>query len=35
MLNYAIWKRLCVDNEPLDLLREELARSISDGQARP
>jgi asparagine synthetase B (glutamine-hydrolysing) len=25
MLNYAIWKRLCIKNEPLDILKEELA----------
>ena len=24
MLNYALWKRLCVDNEPLEILKEEL-----------
>jgi hypothetical protein len=30
MLNYALWKRLCVDGEPLDTLREELAASIAD-----
>jgi len=31
ILNYAIWKRLCIDGEPLDSLCEELTRSISDG----
>ncbi len=30
ILNYSIWKRLCIDNEPLDILYEELSRSISD-----
>ncbi len=30
ILNYTIWKRLCIDNEPLDVLSEELSRSISD-----
>jgi len=30
ILNYSIWKRLCIDNEPLDVLNEELSRSISD-----
>lgn len=34
MLNYAIWRRLFIDNEPLDLLRDELARSIADVKAR-
>jgi asparagine synthetase B (glutamine-hydrolysing) len=24
MLNYAIWKRLCINNEPLEVLKEEL-----------
>jgi len=26
ILNYSIWKRLCVDNEPLDILLEELQK---------
>jgi asparagine synthetase B (glutamine-hydrolysing) len=30
ILNYSMWKRLCIDNEPLDILCEELSRSISD-----
>lgn len=30
ILNYSIWKRLCIDNEPLDILHEELSKSISD-----
>jgi hypothetical protein len=30
ILNYSIWKRLCIYNEPLDDLIEELSRSISD-----
>ena len=30
ILNYSIWKRLCIDNEPLDVLCEELSKSISD-----
>ncbi len=30
ILNYSIWKRLCIDNEPLDVLYEELSRGISD-----
>lgn len=30
ILNYSIWKRLLIDNEPLDVLIEELSRSISD-----
>lgn len=30
ILNYAIWKRLCVDNERIDLLFEELSKSIAD-----
>lgn len=30
ILNYSIWKRICIDNEPLDVLREELSRCISD-----
>ena len=30
MLNYALWKRLFVHNEPLHVLREELERSIAD-----
>ena len=30
ILNYSIWKRLCIDNEPLDVLSEELSRSITD-----
>lgn len=30
ILNYSIWKRLCIDNESLDILSEELSRSISD-----
>jgi asparagine synthetase B (glutamine-hydrolysing) len=30
ILNYSIWKRLCIDNEPLDVLSEELSRSISN-----
>ena len=30
ILNYSIWKRLCIDNEPLGNLCEELSRSISD-----
>ena len=30
ILNYSIWKRLCIDNESLDVLREELSRCISD-----
>lgn len=29
ILNYALWKRLCIDNEPLSLLEEELTESIS------
>ena len=24
MLNYSIWKRLCIDNDPLNILLEEL-----------
>jgi len=28
ILNYAIWKRLCIDNEPLDMLLEELNKKI-------
>lgn len=32
ILNYAIWKRLCIDNEPLDVLQEELSRSIADSK---
>jgi asparagine synthetase B (glutamine-hydrolysing) len=30
MLNYALWKRLFVDNEPLHVLQEELERSAAD-----
>jgi hypothetical protein len=30
ILNYSIWKRLCIDNEHLDILYEEFSRSISD-----
>jgi len=29
MLNYAIWKRLCINNEPLELLQDELQECIS------
>lgn len=32
ILNYSIWKRLCIDGEPLDALREELDRGIADGR---
>jgi asparagine synthetase B (glutamine-hydrolysing) len=28
MLNYAIWKRLCINNEPVDVLLDELDDSI-------
>lgn len=28
MLNYAIWKRLCIDSEPLEALLEELSEAI-------
>ena len=27
MLNYAIWKRLCINNEPIEILLEELNRA--------
>ena len=30
ILNYSIWKRLCIENEPLENLHEELSRSIKD-----
>lgn len=29
ILNYSIWKRLCIDNEPLELLEQELFESLS------
>lgn len=29
ILNYSIWKRLCINNEPLNILLEELDESIS------
>jgi len=25
MLNYSIWKRICIDNEPVEALLEEIA----------
>lgn len=28
ILNYSLWKRLCIDNEPLKLLQEELLQAI-------
>lgn len=30
ILNYSLWKRLCIRNEPLDRLYEELEKSISE-----
>ena len=31
ILNYSIWKRLCIDDEPLEVLLEELKRAESYG----
>jgi asparagine synthetase B (glutamine-hydrolysing) len=33
MLSYALWKRLCIDMDPLDTLHEELSRSLRDVQS--
>jgi asparagine synthetase B (glutamine-hydrolysing) len=33
VLNYSIWKRLIIDNEPLERLRSELADNISRGMS--
>lgn len=30
LLNYALWKRICVDGEPVGLLQEELERQMRD-----
>ncbi len=28
ILNYALWRRLCIDNEPLSVLEGELEESL-------
>jgi len=33
MLNYAVWKRLCIDEEPLQVLEEELVEAICKTKA--
>ena len=33
ILNYAIWKRLCIDDEPLEALKDELSESIAENAA--
>ncbi len=34
ILNYAIWKRLCIDNEPLEALKDELSESLAENATR-
>lgn len=31
MLNYSVWKRLCINNEPVDVLLDELSDNIAAG----
>ncbi len=33
ILNYAIWKRLCINNEPLELLEKELLEAIANDKS--
>ena len=30
ILNYSIWKRIHIDNEPLETLKDELTNSIAE-----
>ena len=32
LLNYALWRRLCIDGEPLETLQEELEQQIQDAK---
>ena len=32
ILNYSIWKRLCIDNEPIENLYDELSKHLHDNQ---
>ena len=34
ILNYAVWKRLCADGEPLDTLKDELSESLAKNATR-